>query len=123
MTKLSIVVLLCLSSAASPFARTQRLTIRVSPVVALAPAVLTVHTTIEPSDDIRALTIVVDSASYHRSSEIPLDGIRSRRVTVFELKDLPSGLYEVRAVLLGTSGPVARGMQLVKVEPAAGYTR
>jgi len=100
-----------------------RVTLHVSPAVAFAPAILTVRTTIEPSDDNRMLSIEVDSSAYRRTSEISLDGKNSRRTNVIELRDVPSGLYEVRAVLVGPSGPIAKTMQLVKVEPAAGYTR
>jgi hypothetical protein len=124
MKKLSTVAFLCAFALIAPrLSGGQRLAIRVSPAVALAPAVLTVRTTIEPSDENRTLNIVVDSSTYHRSSEIPLDGKNSQRVNVFELKDLPTGLYEVRAVLLGPKGPIADSMQLVKVEPSAGYSR
>jgi hypothetical protein len=42
------------------------------------------------------------------------------KIAAFEVKDLPTGLYEVRAVLVGSDGPIAHTMQLVKVEPAAG---
>ena len=100
----------------------QRLAMQVSPAVALAPALLTVRATIEPSDDNRLLNIEVDSPTYHRSTEIPLDGKNSPRTNVFEVKGLPTGLYEVRAVLIGATGPVANTIKLVKVEPAAGYT-
>ncbi len=98
----------------------QRLSIRVSPVVALAPAFLTVRTTIEPSDDNRLLNIEIDSPAYRRSSEISLDGKNAQRVSLLEVKGVPSGLYEVRATLVGPSGPIAATMQIVKVEPAAG---
>ena len=97
-----------------------RVAIRVSPAVAFAPAILTVRTTIEPSDDNRMLTIEVDSSSYRRTSEIPLEGKNAQRTRVVELRDVPVGLYEVRAVLVGSSGPIAHTMQLVKVEAAAG---
>lgn len=39
------------------------------------------------------------------------------------VENVPTGLYEVRAVLMGPGGPIAKTMQLVKVEPAAGSTR
>lgn len=97
-----------------------RVAIRVSPAVAFAPAVLTVRTTVEPSDNNRMLSIEVDSSTYRRTSEIPLDGKNAQRTSVIELRDVPIGLYEVRAVLVGQSGPIARTMQLVKVEAAAG---
>lgn len=98
----------------------QRLTIRVSPTVAMAPAVLTIKTTIEPSDANRTLSIEIDSATYHRSMEIPLEGKNAPRISIFELKDVPTGLHEVRALLVGSAGPIANSMQLVKVEPSAG---
>ena len=97
-----------------------RVAIRVSPAVAFAPAILTVRTTVEPSDDNRMLTIEVDSSTYRRTSEIPLEGRNAQRTSVIELREVPTGLYEVRAVLVGPSGPIARTMQLVKVEAAAG---
>jgi hypothetical protein len=124
MKKLSTVASLCALVLSAPhLSGGQRLAIRVSPAVALAPALVTVRTTIEPSDDNRMLSIVVDSPTYHRSSEIPLDGKNAQRVNVVELKGLPTGLYEVRAVLVGPGGPIANSMQLVKVEPSAGYSR
>ena len=98
----------------------QRLSIRVSPIVALAPAFITVRTTIEPSDDNRLLSIEIDSPAYRRSSEISLDGTNAQRVNLLEVKGVPSGLYEVRATLVGPSGPIAKTMQIVKVAPAAG---
>lgn len=101
----------------------QRLAIRVSPAMAMAPAALTVRATIEPNDDNRALNITIDSASYHRTSEISLDGKAAQRTSTFELRDVPTGLYEVRATLLGPSGELATAMQLVKVQPAPGHDR
>jgi hypothetical protein len=124
MKKLSTVALLCVLATAAPHLNgNQRLAIRVTPAIALAPAVLTIRATIEPSDDNRRLSIEIDSPTYHRSSEIPLDGKNSQRTNIVELKGLPIGLYEVRAVLVGASGPIANSMQLVKVEPSAGNSR
>jgi hypothetical protein len=67
--------------------------------------------------------VVVDSGDYSTSSEIPLEGRHSARLNVIEIRDVPSGLYEVRAVLIGSHGPIATTMQLVKIEPAAGQQR
>ena len=100
-----------------------RIAVRVSPAVASAPAILTVRTTVEPNDQNRMLTIEVDSSTYRRTSEIPLDGKNSQRTSVVELRDVPTGLYEVRAVLVGPRGPIATAMQLVKVAPSAGNDR
>jgi hypothetical protein len=97
-----------------------RISIRVSPAVAMAPAVITIKTTIEPSDDNRALAIAIDSATYHRSTEIPLEGRSAPRVSILEIRDVPPGLHEVRAVLVGSTGRLADTVQLVKVEAGPG---
>jgi hypothetical protein len=118
---MKIVTICCAFVLAAPhLGAGQRLALRVSPAVALAPAFVTVRIPIEPSDTNRMLNVEVDSSTYHRSSGIPLNGRNTPRVTVFEVKDLPTGLYEVRAVLVGSNGPIAHTLQLVKVEPAAG---
>ena len=124
MTTRIAIRLLCLVAYATVGATAdQRLKVSVSPAVALAPAAVTVRTLVEPSDANRALSIVVSSAHYTRSSEIPLEGKQSQRVNVFELRDIPTGLYEVRATLVGATGPLATAMRLVKVEPAPGSSR
>lgn len=121
MKKLAAIGLLtCVAAATTQVTAAQRLAIRVSPAVALAPASVTVRATIEPNDANRALQITVSSPSYVRTSEISLDGRNAQRVNVFELKDVPTGLYEVRAILVGTTGQVASAMQLVKIQPAPG---
>ena len=117
---LLLAVLSTVAITVLPIEAGPRVAIRVSPAVAFAPAVLTVRTTVEPSDNNRMLSIEVDSSSYRRASEIPLDGKNAQRTSVIELRDVPIGLYEVRAILVGPSGPIARTMQLVKVEAAAG---
>jgi hypothetical protein len=121
MTKLSVLAVMFAVAITVPgVGAGPRVAIRVSPAMAFAPALVTVRATIEPSDDNRMLTIEVDSSTYSRTSEIPLEGKNAQRTNVIELKDVPTGLYEVRAVLVGPSGPIARTMQLVKVEPAPG---
>jgi hypothetical protein len=121
MKKVSVVTIVCALLVFAPQVRgSQRLAVRVSPVVALAPAFLTIRASVEPSDDNRTLNVVVDSDGYSTSSDIPLEGRSAARLNVIELKDVPSGLYEVRAVLMGSQGPLASTMQLVKVQPAVG---
>jgi len=121
--RIAIRLLILVACATVEATGDQRLKVSVSPAVALAPAAVTVRTLVEPNDANRALNIIVSSAGYARSSEIPLEGKRSQRLNVFELRDIPTGLYEVRATLVGPSGPLATAMQLVKVEPAAGRSR
>jgi hypothetical protein len=122
MKHLSVAAGVCALLIFAPQVRgNQRLAIRVSPVVAMAPAALTIRATVEPSDDNRTLNVVVDSDGYSTSSDIPLEGRSSARLNVIELKDVPSGLYEVRAVLMGSRGQIASTIQLVKVQPSPGH--
>ena len=101
----------------------QRVAIRVSPAVAMEPAFLTIRAIVEPSDENRKLTVTIDSAGYSSSSDIPLEGRSSARLNVLEIRDVPSGLYEVSAVVSGPKGPLATTMQLVKIQPAPGRSR
>ena len=81
----------------------ERLAIRVSPSVALAPADLTVRTTIESNASNRTLVIIAESDDFYRSSEIPLDGAKAPRTTSLAFRSLPGGVYSVRAVLKGAN--------------------
>ena len=79
--------------------RTPRLAIRVSPWVFSAPAYVVVRATIEHDARNRAIQISAESADFYRSSEMSLEGEKAPRVSQFEFPNLPSGVYEVRAVL------------------------
>jgi len=78
-----------------------RLSMRVSPTVAIAPADLTVRTMVESNAANRSIEIIAESADFYRSSEIPLNGEKAARTAHFSFRNLPSGLYSVRAVLKG----------------------
>jgi len=80
-----------------------RLEMRVSPTVAIAPADLMVRTMVEANSANRSIEIVAESADFYRSSEIPLDGEKAARTAQFAFRNLPSGLYSVRAVLKGAN--------------------
>ena len=118
-----IAVLLAVAVFAPPVAGSQRVAIRVSPAVAMEPALLTIRASVEPSDENRKLSVMVDSEGYRSTSDIPLEGRNSARLNVLEIRDVPSGLYEIRAVVSSSSGPVATTMQLVKIQPAPGHSR
>jgi hypothetical protein len=102
---------------------TQRVAIHVSPAVAMEPAQLTIRTMIEPNEANRKLSVTIDSDAYTSSSDVPLEGRNAARLNVMEIRDVPSGLYEVRAIVSGSTGPLAETMQLVKIQPAPGRTR
>jgi hypothetical protein len=81
-----------------------RVSIRVSPAVAFAPANLFVRATVDTNQENRSLEIIAESFDFYRSSEIALDGDQAPRVTMLQFKSVPSGHYEVRAVLRGVLG-------------------
>jgi len=87
-----------------PMGAGERITVKVSPAVAFAPANLVVRTMIEADQDNRAVEIVAESADFYRSSQIQLEGDKAPRTTNFEFRSLPPGTYEVRATLRGSRG-------------------
>jgi hypothetical protein len=88
-----------------------RLSMRVSPAVAFAPANLIVKAMIEADTDNRAVSIVAESDSFYRSSEIQLDGDRAPRTTTFEFRSMPGGVYQVTATLLGVNREALRSVR------------
>ena len=99
----------------------ERLTLRVSPAVAFAPANLVVRTTVEPDPSNRSMEIIAESSEFYRSSEIQLDGESGPRTSVFQFRSLPSGEYMVKAILKGAGGRelAAADRQVNVVESAA----
>jgi hypothetical protein len=87
-----------------PLGAGERLTLKVSPAVAFAPANLVVRATILADADNRAVEIVAESEDFYRSSEIELEGEKAARTSTFEFRSLPPGTYDVRASLLGVNG-------------------
>jgi len=82
----------------------ERISIKVSPAVAFAPANLVVRAIVESDARNRAIEIVAESADFYRSSEVELEGDRAPRTSQFEFRSLPPGVYEVRASLIGDDG-------------------
>jgi hypothetical protein len=82
----------------------EKLSVRVSPAVAFAPANLNVRATIASDPDNRSIEIIAESTNFYRSSEIQLDGESAPRTTLLQLRSLPGGEYSVRAVLRGPGG-------------------
>ena len=81
-----------------------KLSVKVSPAVAFAPANLTIRTIVETDPENHAVKIAAESPEFYRSSEITLEGDRAPRTTTFEFRGLPTGSYEIKATLLGPGG-------------------
>jgi hypothetical protein len=73
--------------------------VRVSSTFVLEGSTVRVTVRIVPDEDNRFLTIQADSPEYYRSSRIQLSGDEAPLIHTMMLRSLPSGLYEVRAIL------------------------
>ena len=82
----------------------EKITMKASPEISFAPALLTVRTVIEPDPDNRALEITIDSADFYRSSLIQLEGDQAPRTSVVQFRSVPGGSYMISARLLGQGG-------------------
>jgi hypothetical protein len=105
-----------ISIAALPVGAGERMTLKVSPAVAFAPANLIVRAFVEADADNRAIAVIAESEDFYRSSEIQLDGDHAPRINTFEFRSLPSGTYHVKALLIGrASEPRATLQQQINV--------
>lgn len=78
--------------------------VRVSPLVAHAPADLYIYVSVARRTDNRLLRVTAESDDFFRSSDTQLDGEYSARVTVVRFRELPPGGYEIRAELIVSNG-------------------
>ena len=116
-------VFLCVLALSAPLDAGERLAMRVTPNMALEPALLTVRTIIESDADNRGLEVLAQSADFYRSSSVQLNGASAPRLNVFEFKNLPMGTYEVTSVLVGSSGRRAIASRAFRVAHAPGSGR
>jgi hypothetical protein len=86
-------------------------------VSAYSPGALTIRLTTRTHAENRGLVVRAESADYYRSSEIQLDGDAAPATTILELRGLPSNIYEVTGVLIGSSGPRATVIRVAQVLP------
>jgi len=105
-----------------PLNGNELLRIQISPLVAAAPAVITVRTVVDVNDDNRELEVTAQSPDFARRSTIDLDRA-APRVNVFNFTNLPAGQYDVSAVLIGTNGVRATSTRTVLVMPTPGSRR
>jgi hypothetical protein len=104
MKKRAVLFGILMLAIALPLGAGERITLKVSPAVAFAPANLVVRATIPADADNRAVEIVAESDDFYRSSQIQLEGEKAAKTNTFEFRSLPPGLYEVRANLVGANG-------------------
>jgi hypothetical protein len=104
MKVLLLMSVLLVGAAAPPVIGNDRLRIAVTPAFSHAPSSLRVRVKVDPHPDNRLLQIVADSEHFSRSSDIQLDGDESPITFQREMRDVPGGVYDVKAVLVDRSG-------------------
>jgi len=92
-----------------------QLRIRVWPTAAHAPATITVRAEVTPHDDNRELIVTIDGENAYMSSLVQLEGSRGPRFSELQFHKLPSGAYEVLAVIMGAQKPRATVRQYIVV--------
>jgi hypothetical protein len=94
---------------------TDKISLRVTPTVSREPAFVNVITQIERNPANRTLQVTAESAEFYRSSTIDLEGDQAPRVTEISFRSLPSGDYQISAVLIDNQGhkSIARSSVLV----------
>jgi hypothetical protein len=66
----------------------------------LAPCTVRLRVRVEPKAENRSVTVTLDSPDFSRLSEHPLEGEQAPATQPEqEYRDLPSGTYEIRAVV------------------------
>jgi hypothetical protein len=122
--KWSVVLGTLLLLLAKPLAAGEPLALKVSPSVSFAPCNLVVRAVVERDAQNRSIEIVAESPDFYRSSEVQLDGDQAPLTSTFEFRSLPSGTYEVQAILKGAGdAPRALARQQVNVIDAGATDR
>ena len=103
----------------NPLGAGERLTMKASPAVSFAPANLIVRATIEADSQNRSVEIIAESTDFYRRSQIQLNGEYAPRTNTFEFRSLPPGMYEVKAILMDSTGN-ARATMRQQVNVIAG---
>jgi hypothetical protein len=103
-TALTAAVLLFASPAHHVARAVEKLDLRVTPSVSMAPASVVVRATVQHDAENRELEILADSLEFYRRSVVDLDGEQAPKTTELKLIDIPGGEYEITATLLDAHG-------------------
>ena len=94
-----LVAAVAVTTLVTPASATQVVEIRLRGHYFSAPATVVVNVAIEPGADNYKLLIEADGSSFFRSSEIELTGLSDKRIHTFQFKNLPEGVYVLRAAV------------------------
>ena len=76
----------------------------VTPQVAYAPAKVQALVRVAPHPDNRILRVTLESASYYRSSDVPLEGAQAPAAHWLRWRSVPAGTYVVTLELRRSTG-------------------
>ena len=94
------------------------LTLDISPAQSFAPANVWIRLHVERNVANRSVEVTADSGTFYRSSLTQLDGDQAPQTLTLEWRDLPSGTYQVRALVLDdASRPRATASREIVVRP------
>src|SRR4051812_18926293 len=116
----TVAMLCCLTMCAAPLGSSERMTIKVSPPITVAPGFVRIEARVERDANNRGLRIIAESDDFYRSSDIPLDGENGPNIAAVDLRQLPAGVYEVTGILVGTNGQRTATTHWLRVAPAPG---
>lgn len=79
--------------------------LKVYPLVSFAPSILTITIHVEPNANARSLMVLLsaEDSEFFRSSTLPMEGDKAPITNRIIWRDVPGGLYDISAALLGTS--------------------
>jgi hypothetical protein len=89
--------------------------LRVTPAISFAPATLTIQVRVHPEPSDRQVLVLVDGEHFSRLSSWTIDPEHCPALFSYPLKDLPEGMYEVRAEIGDWSSVRASARQTVEV--------
>lgn len=104
MKVLLLAVVLLVVATTPPIAGNEPVKIAVSPVHSFAPSLVRIRVRVEPNTENRMLQVIADGDEFYRRTDVQLEGDHSPATTQMELRDVPGGEYEIKAVLIDSSG-------------------
>jgi hypothetical protein len=111
------VVLLGSLFGAIPLNADEPITISVWPSIAVARGNAELKVLIQRNDANRTLSWEVDGPDYYRSSTMPLEGASAPKSWFFFVRDLPEGVFDVRATVRRNNNSESVALTKITVMP------
>ena len=90
--------------------------VRITQTVGFAPLTMQAKIIVEPNTSNRSLCFIYDSGDYGSQSCWQLEGTKAPKVFFYTIKQLPKGVYGVRAILYRELGQVTSTLITITVK-------